>query len=287
MSLMVYGKVPVSGRETIRKRGEWDMKVRFSGLSFVCVCLIAISLVLTSQSFAEISRESIVGIWPFDEGTGRTVKDSSGHGHNGEFVGDLKWAEGNSGKALEFPGAKDNYVSILPHQSFSIDKYSITAWIKTANAEGRAIVNNKTNYMIQLEMGGNVSTAYTAGGGAFVVTGETVVTNGRWHHVATTYTREFLRLYIDGKLDKEFLLRHEPQLSLGPLAIGGSVSGGFFGGIIDDVGLFNVGLTEGDVNNIMNNGLLEATGTKAVSFSGKLATIWGGIKIQKGQLDRY
>ena len=262
------------------------MKVVFAGLGFVCVCLMGISLVLTSQSFAAISRESIVGIWLFDKGGGNTVKDASGNGHDGEFVGDLKWVEGNSGKALEFPGAKDNYVSIPAEESFSIDKFSITAWIKTGNPEGRAIANNKTNYQLQLEVAGNVTIGYTAGGGAFVITGPTVVTDGRWHHVAATYTREFLRLYVDGKLDKEFLLRHEPQLSLGPFTIGGTLTGGFFGGIIDDVGLFNVGLTEGDVKNIMNNGILAATDTKAVSFSGKLATIWGGIKSQEGQLDR-
>ena len=262
------------------------MKVVFTGLNFVCVCLVVISLVLASQSFAEISKQSIVGIWLFDKGGGNTVRDSSGHGHDGEFVGDLKWVDGHSGKALEFPGAKDNYVSIPPEEAFSIDKYSITAWIKTGNPEGTAIVNNAQNYILELQVGGNVATTYLGnGGGWFSIAGPTVVSNGKWHHVATTYTREFLRLYIDGKLDREFLLRHQPQLSPGPLAIGGSVAGAFFNGIIDEVGLFNVGLAEADVKNIMDNGILAATGTKAVSSSGKLATIWGGIKSQKGQLD--
>lgn len=262
------------------------MKVVFAGLNFVCLCLIGISLVLTSQSFAAISKESIVGIWLFDEDGKDKAKDSSGHGHNGEFVGDLKWVDGKFGKALQFPGAKDNYVSVPPEESFSIDKYSITAWIKTENAEGKAIVNNARNYILQLEVAGNVATGYVAGGGWFWIIGPTPVTDGRWHHVATTYSREFLRVYINGKVDKEFLLRHEPELSLGPLAIGGTVDGGFFNGVIDDVGLFNVSLTAADINNIMNQGLLGATSLKAVSLSGKLATIWGGIKVQEGQLDR-
>ena len=258
------------------------MKVVFTGLNFVYVCLIVISLVLASQSFAEISNQTIVGIWLFDEGRGNTVKDSSVHGRNGEFVGELKWVEGNSGKALEFPGTKDNYVSIPAEEVFSMDKYSITAWIKTENLEGRAIANNLTNYILQLEVGGNVGSGYLHGGGGwFWIAGETVVTNGKWHHVATTYTREFLRIYVDGKLDKEFLLRHEPGLGTGPFTIGGTLTGGFFGGIIDEVGLFKGGLTAGEVKSIMDNGILAATGTKAVSSSGKLATVWGGIKSQQ------
>ena len=38
----------------------------------------------------EINSESIVGIWLLDEGQGKSVKDSSGNGNDGEIVG-AKW----------------------------------------------------------------------------------------------------------------------------------------------------------------------------------------------------
>ncbi len=48
-------------------------------------------------------------------------------------------------------------------------------------------------------------------------------------------------------------------------------------GIIDDVGLFNVALSEGDMDTIMNNGLEEAAAVDAI---GKLTTTWSNIKQQ-------
>jgi hypothetical protein len=59
------------------------------------------------------------------------------------------------------------------------------------------------------------------------------------------------------------------------LLIGDGYAGKFIG-VVDEVAIFNVVLSEDDINSIMLNGL-ENTIT-AVSPSGKLATTWGGIK---------
>jgi hypothetical protein len=47
-------------------------------------------------------------------------------------------------------------------------------------------------------------------------------------------------------------------------------------GTIDDVGFFNVALTEDDINTIMNNGIKGA----AVQAQGKLPITWSTIKNQ-------
>jgi hypothetical protein len=71
----------------------------------------------------------------------------------------------------------------------------------------------------------------------------------------------------------------DPKASALNLLIGDGYAGKFRG-IIDEVALFNVVLTEDDINNIMTNGLERATGITAVSQSGKLATTWGDLKQQ-------
>ena len=61
--------------------------------------------------------------------------------------------------------------------------------------------------------------------------------------------------------------------------IGGDTNDqGYTDGAIDDVGIFNVALTAGDVKDIMNKGLGRATGLLPVSPKGRLATVWGEIK---------
>ncbi|HID56913.1 TPA: LamG domain-containing protein [Candidatus Poribacteria bacterium] len=41
---------------------------------------------------------SVVAIWLFDEGHGKTVRDSSGNGNDGVINGDPKWVEGRFGQ---------------------------------------------------------------------------------------------------------------------------------------------------------------------------------------------
>ena len=65
---------------------------------------VLIGLLTTIVSATE---QGLVGYWRFNEGSGATAADSSGHGNNGTIYG-AKWVEGKSGKALSFDGKKDN-----------------------------------------------------------------------------------------------------------------------------------------------------------------------------------
>lgn len=52
-----------------------------------------------------------------------------------------------------------------------------------------------------------------------------------------------------------------------------------FKGIIDEVAIFNVALTEDEINTIINEGLGKTLGIAAVSPKDKLTTRWGDIKM--------
>ena len=45
-----------------------------------------------------------IGVWLFDEGNGKIVKDVSGNEHHGEIVGEVAWANGKFESALEGDG---------------------------------------------------------------------------------------------------------------------------------------------------------------------------------------
>ena len=107
---------------------------------------------------------------------------------------------------------------------------------------------------------------------------------GQWIHLAGTYDGNFVQFYIDGQLAGK-----GPQKISGNLVnkdipfhmaktIAGNVS--FFEGLIDDVAIFNVALTEDDIQTIMAKGLAKALGFAAVSTAGKLTTTWASIKNQ-------
>ena len=243
--------------------------------------IILISLMLTGISYAQIDTDAAVAIWLFDEGEGKTVIDSS-NGHDGEITGDVEWVEGGKfGGAVSFPGITGNFIRIPYEQSLGLETVSMTIWVKleqTNSWQWFFIPQGKNYYLIT--DGGPARAGVGCGeAGAFTeVTGTTGICDGNWHHLAGTYDKETLRLYVDGTLEAETSLSCTPTPLKNDMIIGEYSDG--FGptkGIIDELGLFSVGLEEDDIKNIMANGL---SALLAVSPADKLATTWGQIKYE-------
>jgi hypothetical protein len=259
--------------------------------SLPCVSLIFIGMMFIGQSYARtIAPEAAVGIWLFDDGKGDTAVDSSGNGHDGKIQGDLKRVEeGRFGKALEFPGVDENFVEVLHDDSLDLTTFSFTLWVRIEATGNYQAVLIKTadcqleNYSGYIYAGRKVFwTRFTSGGPTqwgFQQFGTTIVTDGEWHHLAGTYDMKSVKSYVDGVVEADAPFGGEPDLSPGPLNIGDCPGFAYpVKGVMDDVGLFNVALTEDEVKSIMNEGLRETA--TAVSISGKLVTAWGNIKAQ-------
>ena len=98
-------------------------------LTIVCISFIVI-LMFVGQSYSKIDPKSIVGIWLFEDGTGKTVKDLSQNGHDGEIVGNVKSTKGKFSNALEFPGSNGSCVSVPHDKSLNLVAWTATAWVK-------------------------------------------------------------------------------------------------------------------------------------------------------------
>jgi len=111
------------------------------------------------------------------------------------------------------------------------------------------------------------------------------VFDDEWHHIAGTYDMEFLTGYVDGVVVAESAFADEPDVNSDPVIIGNETPMYNYAvplnGLMDDVALFDVGLTENEIGEIMEAGLSERFGiSSAVSASGKLATTWAHLKVQ-------
>ncbi|MFQ6043568.1 MAG: LamG domain-containing protein [Candidatus Poribacteria bacterium] len=265
------------------------MKILVSRFSLVCVSLIIISLTFIGQSYAKIDPKAVVGIWLFDEGNGDKAADSSKNGHDGEIQGNLKWVDGKFGKGLEFPGADENFVEVPHDKSLDLTTFSFTLWAKVEATGNYQSVLIKTadglveNYSGYIYAGRKVFwTRFTSGGATkwgFQQFGTTIVTDNKWHHLAGTYDMKSVKSYVDGVVEADAKFSGKPDFSPGALNIGDCPGFPYpVKGVMDDVGLFNVALTEDEINTIMKRGLRETA--TSVSTSGKLANVWGSIKAQ-------
>lgn len=167
---------------------------------------------------------------------------------------------------LHFDGVND-YVQATTTPVSGNGERTIEAWIKTtknslpansggdgqsvicdwgtASSGGRSTFNILWNNSIRFE---------TAGGG---VSGSTAVNDGLWHHVAVVYdptepTTSRIKLYIDGDLDAQGNANVNTGSSV-KFKLGARVDGlSFFEGDMDEVRVWDVALTQDELESRMN-----------------------------------
>jgi hypothetical protein len=210
----------------------------------------------------DLSR-GLVGHWTFDEGRGATALDSSGKANHGKIVGGAKWAEGRIGGALEFDGRDGRVVIARPVQ----DDLTISMWIRTSRAgtEDRSSAAKRGNWyygtgLIDGEVDGTQDDFGTSlVGGAFcfgtgdpdrTIASATSVDDGAWHHVAATRVRQTgaLAVYVDGV--REATGAGGTQSLVKPLRLTVAciqTGKGYFGGLIDDVRIYDRALSGAEV----------------------------------------
>ncbi|MHC4487235.1 MAG: LamG-like jellyroll fold domain-containing protein [Planctomycetota bacterium] len=215
------------------------------------------SFVLVMAVVSDASAD-LVGYWKLDEGTGTTVADSSGAGHNGVFAeGTPEWVEGKFGKALKFNGS--NKVEIPDHPDFHLeDAVSMAVWIKPEAAVqpdfAKLFMKDRTveyPYVIQyVGNGGSIRAAvYTSGA---INSSSTPNFAGQWGHLCMTYDGSALILYKDAEEVARIPTSGKIQQNDLSLSIGGRLgSSQNFIGIIDDVRLYSHALTKAEIQQVM------------------------------------
>ena len=257
-------------------------------LTVLCFSFIFISLMFAGLSYAKIDAESIIGMWLFDEGKGDIAKDLSGNRNDGKLMNDPAWGKGKIGSALTFDG-KTNYVEVSDSSSLDVStEVSISLWVYILNfgtSSGDDVIIDK---MCSDPKGAFEILNFSANEleGRFTLTSGTTIRlqsglkppDKSWHHYASTFKSGEQQLYFDGKAVADSSQTGTLIQNDLPIHIGKGVERNYhFDGMIDEVGIFNVALTENDIQTIMNKGLSGAT---AVSLTGKLTTTWGDLKQQ-------
>jgi len=267
--------------------------------SLLCIGLVFTSIIIgftaTGISDAKIDPKSAVAIYLFDEGSGKKVKDSTGNGNDGDFVGNPQWVDGKFGKALSFNGQGD-YVQISTPTNISskVSTFTIGFWVNPGNTQKQYtdILSNhqepQKGYTFEQDST-NVNLFYCGFGSegawrAGVPQADRALTQlnaGVWQHFTAVREGTKLTHYLNGNKSAECPTNtsapvSESQANLRIAEWGGS-SGRQFNGILDEVFIFNDALSEDDIKAIMNRGI---NGASSVSPSGKLTISWGMVKAQ-------
>ncbi|MFH1716823.1 MAG: LamG domain-containing protein [Planctomycetota bacterium] len=215
---------------------------------------MALGLALTGNADAEL-----VGWWRLDEGSGTTAFDSSGNGNDAQFEGAPVWVQsGKLGGAIRFNGSSD-YLAAPDSESLDIngDQVSMAAWVNGedwpgANHVVRKIADTGTGsiYMIRVQPD-TVRVYLNTSAGESLLQGTKVLATNEWVHIAVTYDGAQAIIYVDGQLDVAMDVSGQLNESDNELRIGRGEPAGYFMGMIDDVRLYNHGLTEDELLSAM------------------------------------
>ena len=272
---------------------------RYLNYTFAAVIAITLGFAMLTTSYAEFDEKDIAGMWTFEEGKGKVVKDLSDNGTDGEFVGDLKWAEGKFGGGLEFNG-QDTWVKLgtkgedktLAALDFKDSKgFSIHSWVYAAeDPTGKCVIwkglgcSTWSQFLLGTgahENGENSTKAAfhiraANGGGKLEVLGDEL-SSKEWIHLVGTWDGSQLHVYVNGKLQNSEDAKGPPWASPEEVYIGADPGCGKrcqWNGIIDEVVIFDTVLSDDDVAKL-GEGI---EGALAVDAAGKIATTWGSLK---------
>src|SRR6202046_1183102 len=237
---------------------------------------------LALQGSAAAAAPGLVAAYGFDEGSGTTVTDASGNGNNGTISGATWSTAGKYGDALSFNGTS-SLVTIPNSASLQLSSgMTLEAWVNpsTVNANWRDVLYkaNDNFYLEATSTNGSLPDAGLIAGGTYAdAFGTAKLTASTWAFLTETYDGSTLRLYVNGTQVASTAHTGAIASSPHPLQIGGDTTySQYFGGLIDEVRIYNVALTaaqiQTDMTTPVNNGPDTTPPTQPVTLSANVAS---------------
>ncbi len=231
---------------------------------------VSITDALNTSSFIDWNR-SLVGYWSMDSYNSSGVFDNSTWNNFGTFNGvtSSNITTGKYGYGLNFNGVQwgNNYINAGNPSCLNLSSTgTLEAWIyhKIYGSANYDVFigkddwpsdRNGYNFMIKSDykLGGQIANATNEN----YISGNTVIQNYTWYHVAFVWNSTHMILYVNGKVDNTAPQTLIPKSDVYDLWIGGSPSWGasFFNGTIDEVRVWNRALSPEEINASYNSGL--------------------------------
>jgi len=230
---------------------------KLSGRVFLLFAALALLAALVGGIASANHLGGLLGGWKFDEGSGATAADSSGHANTGTLVNGPIWSADTplpGGSSLSFDGSND-YVNVGSGANIANSSFTIAGWLKRSPGGGNDFALGQgvpgVNTAMHFGFLGN-SRGFTCAFYANDLDTGIQDADNTWHHWACTYdlSTQSRRIYRDGLLVASQLSGVSAYQGTGTMVIGANYYGAptnFFKGLIDDMQVYNRALAQLEV----------------------------------------
>jgi hypothetical protein len=205
--------------------------------------------------YAPPAGSGLVGYWKLNDGFGTTAADSSGNGNSGTLINGPLWTPGKVGAALSFDGV-DDYVDLNNSPSLNPStQITLAAWINTSTiGVSQEIIakNNGLNpqYYLHVQAGGKIR----FGIGSTSLYGTPTLAVNTWYFIAGSYDGSQMTVYINGlpvgaTAQTGAMSNNGVNARIGTRQFSSTLP---FQGIIDEVRIYDRGLSQTEIQALMN-----------------------------------
>lgn len=231
-------------------------------------------LSIASAATASELPDGMILRYTFDKAeSGGAIPNQAGSQHVGRATGARWTTQGRAGGAYDF-GPTNTYIMVTNAPALNPKQASFALWFRSmiVHPNGQALIDKHPERGYGLAIGGGPTNGPHHGRLMFTVNGKTcvsddVVVDGAWYHAAAIADGKTLRIYIDGKPQKQVVpLEAEIQSNDRYLYLGLNRSSTATNapiraleGAIDNLTIFNRALSAAEVTNVWVYGLPKFT----------------------------
>jgi hypothetical protein len=206
----------------------------------------------------------LVGYWSFNEATSTQAGDFSGRGNAGTLISGPTWTTGKQGGSITFDGV-DDYVQLDgTNLSFPNQTFTVSFWYKNTSANsGWLIANAVVGGGWGISNSGYVFLKNAANNQSRFVPAVSIA-DGTWKYITyvittntTTAAAQSVTMYVNGVAAGgafDGVTTYNPSTFLYFGARGNGVPSDFSNGSIDEVRIYNRGLTATEITNLYRSG---------------------------------
>ncbi|NUQ66509.1 MAG: LamG domain-containing protein, partial [Pirellulales bacterium] len=219
------------------------------------IALVLLGVLALAIPLRAADDDGLIAHYTFDEGSGETLKDQSGHGFDGTIHG-AQWVRDSAGNGTLGFGPGD-YVDLgnRPELNPAGDR-AVAAWVQLQAPSYPAVGTNwvildggddyaKSGYLLRVD--GNstkLSYRHNVNGSASDVLGRSSIPNNTYSFLVVTRSGPTTSVYIDGKLDVQCPFADAVEMKR-PATLSQAVQS--FAGLMDDLAIYRRALSTGEI----------------------------------------